>query len=241
MRAALVALTVGVVIVAAACPASAEDKAAARAAYAEGTKYYDLNKFEAALKSFEKAYWNYEEPAFLYNIAQCYRQLDRKTDAVKFYRSYLRKVPDAPNRADVERTIATLEDGITKGTRPTAEPKTAVAPQSVPSTPAVAPATPTPSTMVVQASRPASSRGRTLRAAGIGIGAVGVAAVGLGVAFALLAKDANQKYLQPSDGIYSPSADANRSTYQTAEIVTFVIGGAAIVAGTSMYLVGRRR
>ena len=110
MRAAIAAIVLAIVLVSP--TARAEDKAAARSAYAEGTKYYDLNNFEAALKAFEKAYWNYEEPAFLFNIAQCYRQLDRKKDAVKFYRSYLRKVPDAPNRSDVEKLIASLDAAI---------------------------------------------------------------------------------------------------------------------------------
>src|SRR5512143_3705253 len=99
MRAAPAILS-AVLAVLTATGARAEDKAAARAAYAEGTKYYDLNQFEPALKAFEKAYWNYEEPAFLFNIAQCYRQLDRKPEAVKFYRSFLRKVPEAPNRVE---------------------------------------------------------------------------------------------------------------------------------------------
>jgi tetratricopeptide (TPR) repeat protein len=237
MRAALASSLV-VVLLAAAAPALAEDKAAARAAYADGTKYYDLNNFEAALKSFEKAYWNYEEPAFLYNIAQCYRQLDRKTEAIKFYRSYLRKVPDAANRAEVERTIATLEAAIaTEKPPPSAkEPSPSAPPPVAEKVPTAAAAT-----VTAQPPRTTPSSGRAVRIAGLAIGGAGVASIGLGIAFTFLAKDANQRYLQPADGIYSPSADANRSTYQAAEIATFVIGGAAVVAGTSLYLVGRRR
>jgi tetratricopeptide (TPR) repeat protein len=240
MRAAL-ALAAIALLVGVARPARAEDKAAARAAYAEGTKYYDLNNFEAALKAFEKAYWNYEEPAFLFNIAQCYRQLDRKQDAVKFYRSYLRKVPEAPNRADVEKLIASLDEAIANEKRAAARAE----PPANPTAPAAppAPAQTAPANNVVVAAKPAPApRGsRALRAAGIGVGVAGVAAIGLGAAFALLAKDANHQYLQPADGVYSPSADANRGTYQTAEVVTFTVGGAAIIAGTTMYLVGRRR
>ncbi len=40
-------------------PASAEDKAAARQAYAEGSRYYDLSQFAEALDAFKRAYWNY--------------------------------------------------------------------------------------------------------------------------------------------------------------------------------------
>jgi tetratricopeptide (TPR) repeat protein len=89
--------------------ARAGNKEAARADYLEGNRRYDLNEFDAALAAFKRAYLEYEDPAFLFNIAQCHRQLGQKSDAVKFYRSYLRKVPDAPNRAEVERLVATLE------------------------------------------------------------------------------------------------------------------------------------
>src|SRR6202012_3844268 len=92
--------------------ASAEDKAAARAAFAEGQRRYDLNEFEAALAAFKQAYLAYEEPVFLYNIAQCYRQLGNRTEAIKFYRSYLRKVPDAANRREVQELVATLEQQV---------------------------------------------------------------------------------------------------------------------------------
>src|SRR5689334_23729146 len=85
--------------------ARAEDKEAARKAYAEGQKYYNLNQYSDALDAFKRAYWNYEEPTFLFNIAQCHRALGHKKEAVEFYRSYLRNAPEAPNRADVQRII----------------------------------------------------------------------------------------------------------------------------------------
>jgi tetratricopeptide (TPR) repeat protein len=92
--------------------AYADDKETARQAYLEGTKRYDLNEFAPALEAFKRAYLSYEDPAFLFNIAQCYRQLGDKTSAVKFYRSYLRKVPDASNRDEVNATISNLDAAI---------------------------------------------------------------------------------------------------------------------------------
>jgi hypothetical protein len=89
--------------------ARADDKEAARQAYIEGTRLYDLADFNAALQSFKKAYLNYEEPAFLFNIAQCHRALGDKGEAIRFYRTYLRKVPNAANHVEVEKIIANLE------------------------------------------------------------------------------------------------------------------------------------
>jgi tetratricopeptide (TPR) repeat protein len=90
----------------------AEDKDAARKAYLEGQKYYNLAQYADALEAFKRAYWNYEEPTFLFNIAQCHRALKHQSEAVEFYRSYLRNAPDAPNRVEVQRIIGELESAI---------------------------------------------------------------------------------------------------------------------------------
>ena len=43
-----------------------------------------------------------KKPAYLYNVAQAYRQGGKCKDAAFFYKRYLSLKPDAPNRADVE-------------------------------------------------------------------------------------------------------------------------------------------
>lgn len=113
MRAmSLVRLLVILATVATAFSAAAEDKDAARKAYSEGSRYYNLNQYAEALEAFKRAYWNYEEPSFLYNIAQCHRRLKHKSEAIDFYRSYLRNAPAAPNRVEVEKVIAELEEAL---------------------------------------------------------------------------------------------------------------------------------
>jgi tetratricopeptide (TPR) repeat protein len=85
------------------------DRAAAGEAYREGQRQYDLNDFAKALELFKRAYTLYDEPALLYNIAQCYRQLGDEEQAIKFYKSYLRRMPEAPNRDAVSQLLAGLE------------------------------------------------------------------------------------------------------------------------------------
>ena len=133
-------LILGIALVTAAAafssPALAEDKDAARREFAEGTRRFDLNEFDAALTAFRNAYLAYEDPAFLFNIAQCHRQLGHKSEAIQFYRSYLRKRPDAANRDEVNSTVAALEADLAAersaraATKPTAAPN--VAPVVVP-------------------------------------------------------------------------------------------------------------
>lgn len=74
--------------------ARAEDKVAARQAYAEASKHYDLNQYAEALAAFKRAYWNFEDPSILYNIAQCHRALRQRSEAIEFYKSYLRKAAE---------------------------------------------------------------------------------------------------------------------------------------------------
>lgn len=107
------------------------DKDAARAAFERGTRHYNLAEYPKALDEFREAYRNYPEPSFLYNIAQCYRQVGDKPNAIRFYRTYLRETPNASNRDEVNRLISALERAVadeqmTKSNQP---PPTA-APQS---------------------------------------------------------------------------------------------------------------
>jgi tetratricopeptide (TPR) repeat protein len=90
-------------------PGSAEAKAKAKDHYRSGGSHYDLGEFADALNEFKEAYRLYEEPTFLFNIGQCHRQLGQKEPAIRFFKVYLSKSPNAPNKADVRDMISKLE------------------------------------------------------------------------------------------------------------------------------------
>src|SRR5262245_42170604 len=98
------------VLVAALGGNAAATKERAREAWKRATTHYNLGEYDQAFEAFKEAYREYEDPSFLYNLAQCHRQLGHKTEAVRFYKTYLSQVPDASNRASVEQAIATLEN-----------------------------------------------------------------------------------------------------------------------------------
>lgn len=119
-RAALVcALVLGL-----AGTASADRKAEAKAKafYLEGQKAFDLGDFPRAIDNFKKAYDAAPKPGLLFNIAQAYRLSDDARQALFFYQNYLRLLPDAANRADVEDWIAKLEARLASGTGPSPSP-----------------------------------------------------------------------------------------------------------------------
>jgi tetratricopeptide (TPR) repeat protein len=99
-----------ILLVAIAGSATAPGNSETRRQFDQGSTAYDLGDFGEAIDHFKAAYRQSPESVFLFNIAQCYRQLKDIEHAEYFYRSYLRKAgPDAPSRADAERWLRELE------------------------------------------------------------------------------------------------------------------------------------
>ncbi len=152
--------------------AHADNKTVAKAAFQEGTRQFDLANFDRALESFKRAYLAYEEPAFLFNIAQCHRALGNRTEAVRFYRTFLRKVPEAPNHKEVRAIVATLEAELAaERSTASAPPQGVLAPTSAevsPPKPAHLPApsaTPAPvepAAKLAPTDQPSTAAGKTM-------------------------------------------------------------------------------
>ena len=110
--AALMALSLALLLPATpvtAAPPSPEEKTRAREHYQKGLTHYDIKEYNDALAEFKNAYRVVQDPAFLFNIAQCYRKLGQDVEALDYYRNYLRRFPTAPNRGEVERRIQEIE------------------------------------------------------------------------------------------------------------------------------------
>jgi len=99
-------------LVLALAPVAHADKAKARDYYRAGQQNYNLTDFEKALTNFTAGYREQEDPVFLFNIAQCHRQLGHKVEAIRLYRSYLRQLPNASNHAEVKNLISRLENEL---------------------------------------------------------------------------------------------------------------------------------
>ena len=85
---------------------SASDKSFAQEAFKKGQIQYNLGRFEKALEHFSQAYETMPHGAFLFNIGQCHRHLGNHEKAIFFFEGYLRNLPNAPNRNDVEDLIS---------------------------------------------------------------------------------------------------------------------------------------
>lgn len=90
---------------------AAPDKAEkqARAHFAAAQKAYDLGQFDQALKLYGDAYAAKPLPAFLFNIAQCHRQLQNHERALFFYRRFLSVAPPGTDTDTVDELISQVE------------------------------------------------------------------------------------------------------------------------------------
>lgn len=101
--------------------ARADDIEAAKLHNKNGARLYDLGRYQEAAKEYELAFEAKDLPEFLFNAAQAYRFAKDYLSAIRFYRSYLRRQPDAANRSEVETRVAELEAMIEQQKRASIE------------------------------------------------------------------------------------------------------------------------
>jgi hypothetical protein len=78
----------------------------ARGEFEKAERAFNLGRFQEALTGYRAAYDALPLPPFLFNIAQCYRNLGDGEQAIFFYQRYLSLDPEAPNRSVVEELVA---------------------------------------------------------------------------------------------------------------------------------------
>ena len=110
---AVVVVAVGVVIgleqrAARAMQLSPQQKLEMKSHYEKATRAYDVGKYQEAIEEYQKAYEIGGDPPMLYNIAQAYRLNDQPGEAVRFYRRYLQRSPNARNRRSSAPRTTTL-------------------------------------------------------------------------------------------------------------------------------------
>jgi tetratricopeptide (TPR) repeat protein len=245
-----------------------DNKAAAKEHYNRGTSFYDLGKYNEAIKEFEAAYQPKNDPAFLYNLAQSYRQAGNHERAVHFYKTYLRYVPNAKNRADIEDKIKTEEQLIAKGggtgggTTPppvttTPPPVTTTPPPPVTTTPpppgdqpvvtVPPPTTPPPSLGApnpyapATPPPPATDSGRKFRIAGIATAGGGALMMVLGIVQWRRAVSASDdiEAAASANRAFDPAVEDRGKSAETLQWVFYGLGTLAVGAGAGLWFYGQ--
>src|SRR3954471_8074302 len=76
---------------------------------ASGNKHFELAEYDAAIADFKEAFRISDAPGYLFNIAQAYRLKRDCRSASTFYKTYLRRMPDAQNAAKVRERITEMD------------------------------------------------------------------------------------------------------------------------------------
>jgi tetratricopeptide (TPR) repeat protein len=260
-----VALICATPVTASAQDKEADNKAAAKEHWSRGTSFYDLGRYDQAITEFEAAYQLKNDPAFLFNLAQAYRMAGKHERAVHFYKTYLRYVPKAPNRADIEEKIKTGEQLAAQQAAGTLPPPTTTTPPPVTTTtpPPPGSTTPPPSTQLGTVPTPpgelppvetppsgyvppttetTSDPGRKFRIAGL-------AAAGTGALMYLLAIYQWRRAASASSDIeaaaraglpFDPATQERGQSAETQQAWWFVLGTLAIGGGVGLWYYGNR-
>jgi tetratricopeptide (TPR) repeat protein len=86
------------------------DAGQARAHFDRGRAFFEVDEYRQAIGEFKAAHIEKPDPAFLYNIAECYRRLGDLSEALQFYRRFLATAPaDDKTRPIVEQRVADLK------------------------------------------------------------------------------------------------------------------------------------
>ena len=208
--------------------AHAQNRTKARELFKQAQQHYKLGEFQQALDGFKEAFRNFEDPSLLFNIAQCERQLGHKQEALRSYRMFLSELPNAPNRAEVENLIATLDQAI----------KDEVAAQPPPNTlpPTEKQAQPAPLLPPPPPPAPPPPR-HTWWMIGVGAGLLAVGAVGIGTGAGALAVNGDGSCTLAPGQVRCPKV------YHTAGEggALLGVGIAAAAAGAALIIVEERR
>ncbi len=202
--------------------------------YDKATRAYDIQKYTEAVEEYQKAYEIGGDPAMLYNVAQSYRLNDQLPDALRFYRRYLQRSPNARNRDDVERKIADLERTIAERRKALATTVPTAPTASVPTLVAPAPSRPPTSQAVSEEGIGATT------VVGIVVGSIGGAALITAGITGYLAKKKGDQLSEDSNAMktYDPSLQSDGKSLDTLAKIFGVAGGAALVTGAVMLAIG---
>jgi tetratricopeptide (TPR) repeat protein len=230
-----------------------DDPAAAKAHFSRGTRLFEVGEYREALVEFKSAHLAKPDPAFIYNIAQCHRQLGDLEQAATMYRRFLAASPNARNRADVEKRVADIEADLEAAKQKLSpEPLRAPPPQPVPPTPLPAapqadppppqapPAGVAPSAVEV-AAEPKPSHSilslRTLRWAGAGLtAALAAGAITTGILAKSKYDDLKGSCGKTPVGCSSGSIDGVKTRALITNVLWGLAGAAAIGTGVMFYM-----
>ncbi len=76
--------------------------------YEDGELEFRAGNIDAAIELFSRGYALEPRAEFLLNLAQCYRALGRRTEAIQHFERFIKAAPEHPLRQSAEKTLEEL-------------------------------------------------------------------------------------------------------------------------------------
>lgn len=86
--------------------------ARAKQLFARGAAAYDAGRYYEAIEIFTETDRLYPNPQLAFNVGKAYDALGSQSGGLRYYRDYLRRAPEASDRASVEARIRELEAAL---------------------------------------------------------------------------------------------------------------------------------
>ena len=198
-----------------------------------GANLYNEGSYEAAILAFQEGYDLTEEPAFLYNIGNCYERLGKFSEARKYLDQYRAFAPEG-EREILARRITALDERIRKQRE--AEAKGEQLDEEPPP-----PVEPKPMDEGDKPPPEPEKKDRIYGPAAMALTGVAAVGLGIGIGFGVKANNERQTALdncvdQGGSYLCSDAAQAALDQRKTSALVAdigFVIAGAAAIGVVS--------
>jgi tetratricopeptide (TPR) repeat protein len=217
-----------------------QQKQEVRQHYEKATRAYDIGKYDEAIAEYQNVYEISGDSKMLYNIGQAYRLNGQPEQALRFYRRYLQRLPNAVNREDVEKKIADQEKALEEQKATAAAAAAAAAAPPPPAvTPSPAPIVLAPPPTSPPPSPPPSTFSPGLRIASYVCLATGGAALGFSAVAGYMAKSKGEQLTKDSDAgkTFDPSLQSQGKLWDKLALGSVIGGGALVITGGILFFV----
>ena len=199
--------------------------------FQKGQQDYQSGRFQAAIELFKDAYELVHDPVYLFNIAQSYRKAADCTNAADFYAQYLAASPSAENAETVRSLQRELAPCVEQRRRERDAAKRA---DELARQPRPAPAAET-----------VHDRGGGVRVAGLATAGAGVVGIVVGIAYGVRSHDLQRELdlacASSCTATQAKSLDDAGHRANTISTIGYVGGGALVLAGAGLYVLGLTR
>lgn len=215
MRALSLSIAVALLFLLSSASVHAQDKKAAEKAFIEAQKHYDAGEYKEAVKGFIAAYTMVPANPLLFNIGQAYRLSGEPEKALSYYEKYVAFEPGGAQVAEAKEHIQKLKEDVETAKHDKERSQAEMRAKAEAEERARADEQ-RKSAELAQRQRDAETAGSGLRTGGLVVGGLGVAALGAGIAVA---------------------AGGTKG----AGFALVGVGAAGVIAGTTMYIIGRKK